>query len=124
MKVVQVLLKAGIPLVKADCLRELLEDDSASLTSATNLSQLLPFNEFATLKGEVQGRPVSIIFDGTTHVCEAMVIVLRFVDDQWTIQQRVCSLKLLAKSLSGEEVAQQIVSVISQELGIPCRSCK
>ena len=108
-------------------LRELLEEDSASLNSATNLSQLLPFilhNKFATLKGEVQGRPVSIIFDGTTHVCEAMVIVLRFVDDQWTIQQRVCSLKLLAKSLSGEEVAQQIVSVISQELGIPCRSCK
>ena len=120
-KVVEALLKAGIPLAKADCLRELLEEDSPALTSATNLSQLLPFilhNEIEKLKGEVQGRPVSIIFDGTTHACEAMVILLRFVDDQWIIQQRVCSLKLLAKSLRGEEVAQQIVSIISQELGI------
>ena len=120
-KVVQALLKTGIPLAKADCLRELLEEDSHALTSATNLSQLLPFilhDEFEKLKGEVQGHPVSIIFDGTTHVCEAMVMLLRFVDDQWTIRQRVCSLKLLAKSLRGEEVAQQIVSIISQELGI------
>ena len=98
-----------------------LEEDSPALTSATNLSQLLPFilhNEIEKLKGEVQGRPVSILFDGTTHACEAMVILLRFVDDQWIIQQRVCSLKLLAKSLRGEEVAQQIVSIILQELGI------
>ena len=120
------LLKAGIPLAKADCLRELLEEDSTTLTSASNLSQLLPFilheemvEEMAKLKSEVQGQPIYIIFDGTTHVCEAMVIVLRFIDDQWRIQQRVGSLKLLAKSMSGEEVAQQIVSVISQELGIP-----
>ena len=42
-----------------------------------------------------------------------------FIDDQWNIQQRVGALKILAKSMSGEEVAQQIVSVISQQLGIP-----
>ena len=53
------------------------------------------------LKNEVQGQQISIIFYGTTHVCEAMVIVLRFIDDQWSIQQRVGSLKLLAKSMSG-----------------------
>ena len=71
------------------------------------------------MKSEIKGRPISIIFDGTTHVCEAMVIVLRFIDNEWTIQQRVGRLTLLAKSMRGEEVAQQIVSVISQELGIP-----
>lgn len=119
--VVQALLKAVITLAKADCLRELLEEDSPTLTSATNLCQLLPFilhDEMEKLKGKIQGHPVSITFDGTTHVCEAMVILLHFIDDQWTIQQRVCSLKLLAKSVRGEEVAQQIVSIISQELGI------
>ena len=122
MKIVQTLFKAGIPLAKANCLRELLEEDSTTLNSASNLSQLLPFilhEEMAKLKSEVQGQPISIIFDGTTHVCEAMVMVLCFIDDQWSIQQRVGSLKLLAKSVSGEEVAQQIVSVISQEFGSP-----
>ena len=87
-KVVQILLKAGIPLAKADCLRELLEEDSTTLTSASNLSQLLPFilhEEMAKFKSEVQGQPISINFDGTTHMCEAMVIVLHFIDDQWSI---------------------------------------
>ena len=70
-KVVETLLKAGIPLAKADCLHELLEEDSTTLTSASNLRQLLPFilhEEVAKLKSEIKGRPISIIFDGTTHV--------------------------------------------------------
>ena len=101
-------------------MRELLED-SPTLTSATNLCQILPFilhDEMEKLKGEIQGHPVSIIFNGTTHACEAMVILLHFIDDQWTIQQHVCRLKLLAKSMRGEKIAQQIVSIISQEPGI------
>ena len=40
-KVVQVLLKVGIPLAKADCLCELLEENSTTLTCSSNL--LLPF---------------------------------------------------------------------------------
>ena len=124
-KVVQVFLKAGIPLAKVDCLRELLEENSSTLTSSSNLRQLIPFilhEEVAKIKREIEGRPVSIIFDGTTHVCEAMVIVLRFIDDDWCIQQRVCRLMLLEKSLTGEEVARQIISTISTELGIPSSS--
>ena len=41
-KVVQVL-KAGIPLVKVDCLCELLEEDSTMPTCSSNLRQLIPF---------------------------------------------------------------------------------
>ena len=51
----------------------------------------------------------------TTHMCEAMV---GGVDDQWNTVQHVCSFKLLAKSITGEEVAQHIVSIVSQQLGI------
>ena len=36
--------------------------------------------------------------------------VLRFVDNDWTIQQRVCRLMLLAKSMTGEEVARQLIT--------------
>ena len=46
-----------------------------------------------------------VIFNGTTHVCEALVIILRFVDDRYQIQQRTVRVMLLAKSLTGEEVA-------------------
>ncbi len=64
------------------------------------------------------GKQVSLIFDGTTHVAEAMVVVLRFIDDGWIIHQRVVRLMLLAKSMTGEEVARQLVTTLSTELGI------
>ena len=47
-----------------------------------------------------------------------VVVIVRFMDDNWCIQQRV-SPDAIGKSLTGEEVAHQIVSTISTELGIP-----
>ena len=55
-------------------------------------------------------------------MCKAMVTLVRFMGDEWCIQQRVCRLMLLEKSLTGEEVARQIVSTISTELRIPSSS--
>ena len=37
------------------------------------------------------------------------MILVRFVDEKWNIQQRVVKLMLLAKSLTGEEVAHQLI---------------
>ena len=62
---------------------------------------------------------MSVIFDGTTHVCEAIAIILRYVDREWNIQQRLVRLLLLAKSLTGEEVARTVISTLSTECGIP-----
>ena len=57
------------------------------------------------------GKHVSIIFDGTTHVYEAMVVVIRYVRSDWSIKQSVCRLMLLAESMTGEEIARQITMV-------------
>ena len=46
------------------------------------------------------------------------MILIRFVDENWHIQQRVVRLMLLAKSLSGEEVARQLIVSLTTELGI------
>ena len=65
-KVVTAMLKAGIPLNKIDSFRDLLEDHGFSLTSSTNLRQLLPFilqEEMTQLK-EIDGKPVSVILIG------------------------------------------------------------
>ena len=70
------------------------------------------------VKNDINGKCVSVIFDGTTHVCEAMVIVIHFIDDEWCIQQCVARLMLLAKSKVGEEVARQLIACLSTELGI------
>ena len=54
------------------------------------------------------------------HVCEAFVIVIRYIRD-WVIKQRGCRLMLLAKSMTGEELLQMEIdtgaslSIISVE---------
>ena len=42
-------------------------------------------------------------------------MVLRFVDDQWQIKQCLVRLMLLVKSLTGEEVASQLIVILSTE---------
>ena len=39
-------------------------------------------------------------------------------DADWQIQQRVVRLMLLAKSLTGEEVARQLIMCLSNELSV------
>ena len=111
-------LKAGVPLGKLDAFRELLEENAFRLCDSSNMRELLLFVRKQKQENLIKGKFVSVIFDGTTHVCEAMVVLLRFIDEQWKIQQRVIRLMLLAKSLSGEEVARQLIVCLSTELGV------
>ena len=65
------LLKVGVPLSRVDLFRDLLEEHGYALTSSTNLRQLIPFihqEELSGIKQEILNQPLSIIFDGTTHV--------------------------------------------------------
>ena len=113
-KVVTSFLKAGVPLSKIDCFHDLLEENAFQISQAFYLSQLVPFIH----QQEIDQKEISIIFDGTTHVCEALVILVRFVDEKWNIQQCLVKLMLLAKSLTGEEVARQLIVSRTTELGI------
>lgn len=74
--------------------------------------------EIQDTKQATEGKLVSVIFDGTMHICEALVIVLRYVDDNWQIKQLVCRLMLVAKSMTGKEVARQLIAALSTELSI------
>ena len=47
------------------------------------------------------------------------MILLRYVANDWVIKQKVCRLMLLEKSMTGEEIARQIITVLSTELGMP-----
>ena len=120
-KVVTAFLKAGVPLNKVDCFREDLEESSYRLTASQNLSEMIQFIrnvEREKLQKKIEGKKLSVIFDGTTHVCEAMVIVLHFIDEHWCIKQRTARLMLLACSMTGEELARQLIVCLSTELGI------
>ena len=84
-------LSAGVPLSKVDRLRGLLETNNHRLASCSNLAQLIPVvleEELRTIKEELgqPGKPagmrmageLSLIFDGTTRLGEAIAVIARF----------------------------------------------
>ena len=55
--------------------RELLEEKVFRLSDSSNLCELVPIiqkEELVTIQDEIGGKKVSVVFDGTTHVCEAI----------------------------------------------------
>ena len=77
-------LKAG----KFDKLRGLLQRGGFSLSNSTHLRQLILFilnEELDRQREQLSGKHISIIFDGTTHVAEAFVVVVRYLDSEWVI---------------------------------------
>ena len=94
LRTVRTFLSAGVSLSKADRLRGLLETNTHRLASCGNLAQLIPVvleEELRTIKEELgqHGKPagmrmareLSLIFDGTTRLGEAIAIIARFVDE-------------------------------------------
>ena len=80
---------------------------------ANDLNSFVHQQEVKRVREEVWGRNVSAIFDGTTR------LGLSIVDDQWGIQQRLVRFQLLLKSMTGEEVARQLRSVLQMECQVP-----
>ena len=121
MKVVKTFLQAGVPLGKVDQFRALFEETGYRLTDKRFLFDLIPFileDEKARNKQSIQGQYLSVIFDGTSHSGEALAILVRFVNNSWTIEQRLLAIKLLSKSLTGEEIAHELVQILSVSYGI------
>ena len=107
------LLKAGIPLSKVASLRQFLEKYGYLLTSRTHLAEFIPLirqKEIDSLKSEIAANsPFSVIFDGSTRLGEALAIIVRFIDSEWNIQQRLVKLEIVAKSMNAEELALRLI---------------
>ena len=119
-KVVTTFLRSGVPLAKIVQFWGLLEEHAYSLSDRRGMSDLVPFiqsQEQQQIKSELQSKKVCVIFDGTTRLGEALVIVLRFVDG-FVIKQRLVRFLTLTKSLTGEEIARELINVLSVEYGI------
>ena len=100
-QVVKDFLKAGVPLYKIDKLRNLLERGGNRLTDSSHLRQHIPLilkQETERLRDEIANRDLGLIFDGSIRLGEAIVIIVRFVSDNWSIVQRLLRLDICAKS--------------------------
>ena len=70
---------------------------------------LIPFileQEKSKIKDEIKGKFISIIFDGTSRLGGVLAVVIRYVDQDWKVVQRLIRLEFLVKSMTGEEVAR------------------
>lgn len=121
-KVVWVFLRGGIPIQKINSFRELLEESAFNLSSSQHMRELISFIRSEgqrQTQEEIKGREVSVIVDGTTHMAEAMAIVVRYVSSSdWTNRQRLLRVLLVMKTMSGEEVAHELISTLSVTLGV------
>ena len=100
--------------------RELFEENGYRLTDRHNVYDLIPFiqKRESNISEEIKGKDLSVIFDGTTQLGEALAIVICLVDDGWKINQRLIRLQMVVKSLTGEELARELISVLSVNYGI------
>ena len=120
-KVVTAVLRAGIPLSKLDSFRDILEENAYRLTDCRHMFDHVPFilkEEEARLKNEVNGKHISVIFDGTSRLGEALVVIVRFIGEEWTLEQRLIRMQMLSKSMTGQEIARELISILSVTYGV------
>ena len=116
-------MKAGVPLNKLDVFRDFLEENGYRLAGRRPMSDpilLILSEEKQRIKEDVSGKDVSMVFDATSRLGEAVVIVLHFIHfDSWSLQKRRVYLQLLAKTMCGEEIARELKTILSPKLSIP-----
>lgn len=106
---------------KLDLFRDLLEENAYRLSDHRHMADMIPFvlkQEQDKIESEIEGSSIAIIFDGTSCLGEALAVVVHFVTEDFDIKQYLIQLQLLAKSLSGEEIAREIITVLSVDYGV------
>ena len=80
----------------------------------------MPFileEEKSKIREEIKGKHLSIVFDGTSRLGEVLAVVFRLMHD-WKVSQRLVRLQFLAKSVTGEELARELISILSVVYGV------
>ena len=94
-----------------------LEKHGHRLTASSHLSELIPSileKEKEKVKGELQNvEEVSIIFDGTTRLGEALAVIVRFVQENVKPTQRLLQLQVVAKALNSKGLAQRLMCYVA-----------
>ena len=96
---------------KVSHFRDVLEENDAfRLTDRSHMANLIPFiwkEEQQWIKNEIEGRELSVVFDGTTRLGEAVVILVQYVTEDMEIEQRLLWVQMIAKSMTGKELARE-----------------
>jgi hypothetical protein len=122
-ELVENFLEWGIPLAKADEMRSFNERyGHPRSTHHSHLAKLIPSilaKEVTTAVSHVKEGQLAccFIFDGTSRVCEAFCMVMRFVYD-FKIYQKLVTIEHLAKSMTADDTIRVVVQCILLKFGI------
>ena len=117
-EVLSAFLETGMPISKLNRFRPLLEAGGFRLTDTRHMLDLVSFvlqDEHSRIKSEINSKCVSLIFG---RLGEVLVVIVCFISD-WKINQRLVRLKFLQKSMTGEEIAREIIEIFSVRMGVP-----
>ena len=68
------------------------------MTDRRNMHDYIPFilsEEESHVRSEIAGKKVSVVYDGTRCLGEALAIILRFVSSDRKIEQRLVRVQML-----------------------------
>ena len=132
LEVVEEFLRAGIRIGKIDMLRSLLEKNGQRLTASAHLGQYISIvskQEVGRIKNELtfpcqtgMTRNVAMIFDGSTRQGEAIAVIVRFLDDNWSIIQRLVRIDICSKSVNADDLAQVLNQCLSVDYRVKANS--
>ena len=63
-------------------------------------------------------RDISVIFDGSTRQGEAIAIIVRFMDNDLNITQRLVRIEVCSKSVNAKQLSQVLNQCLSVEYGV------
>ena len=120
-EVIETFLKGGVALSKFRHFRPLLERLGTRLADRSTLARMVPLvlsRENGFIKEWIKDKHVSVVFDGSSRLGEALAVMLRFLDDGGSVKQLLVRLKVLSKSLTGEELAGEVIDILSNSMQI------
>ena len=93
-RVVQACMASGVPLNCLNTLRPLIERGRVSLCDHSHMAMYVPKIETRDLlRSELRDRKLTLIYDGSSRLGECIVVIARWIDDNFVIQQRLICLR-------------------------------
>lgn len=120
-RTVEAFLASGTPLERLPFFRPLIERGEASLTDESHMSTYIPKieqREMTLLKLEIDEQFISIAFDGTSRLGEAINLTGRWCDTEFNLINRLFRFMTSKLHVKAVQLASVITRVICSELAI------
>lgn len=115
-------LASGTPLSVCDIFRPLLQRAGFALTSSSHLQAFIPkieLEQIELMKSELAGQYITISFDGTARLGEAINVTARWCTSHFTLVTRLLDFTTLQKHCDAVGLCSHITDLIGCGRGIP-----